>query len=77
MCTGAETDNKPGTGDERPITGQTTGNNPANHHAAMAKMARFTSADAAWMEPAERSLKWALDHGIKGVEQFGRELVFL
>jgi len=66
-----ETDNQPGTGDERPITGNVTGNNPSHDHASMAKMALWAADKPAWAEPAARGLQWALDHGTRGPEQFG------
>lgn len=69
-----ETDNVPGTGDERPVTGQTTGNDPSNHHAAMAKMALYMEDKPAWVEPAARGLAWALSHEIRGAAQFATAL---
>lgn len=65
-----ETDNQPGTGDERPITGNLTGNDPSHDHASMAKMALWADEKPAWVEPASRGLQWALDHGFRGAEQF-------
>jgi len=72
-----ETDNTPGTGDERSITGQTMGNDPSNHHAAMAKMALYAPAAEgipAWAEPAARALEWALAHNARGAAQFATAL---
>ncbi len=65
-----ETDNQPGTGDERPVRGSLTGNNPSHDHAAMAKMALWAPDKAPWVEPAARGLQWALEHGMRGPEQF-------
>ncbi|MBI2432182.1 MAG: glycoside hydrolase family 9 protein [Candidatus Hydrogenedentes bacterium] len=65
-----ETDNVPGTGDERPIRGALTGNDPSEHHAALARVATFVAEPAPWVAAAERGLHWALDHGQRGLAQF-------
>ncbi len=65
-----ETDGKPGTGDERPVTGSLTGNNPSHDFAAMAKMALWETDKAAWTEPARRGLQYAIEHGLRGPEAF-------
>ncbi len=68
-----ETDNLPGTGDERPASVE-RGDNPDEHHAALARIAALIKArggaDAeAWAEPAARSLKFALDNNRRGWHQ--------
>ncbi len=69
-----ETDNIPGTGDERRIRGNETGNDSANHLAAMAKIAAFVDDKTPWIEAAERALKWALDNDKRGPVQFSAAL---
>jgi hypothetical protein len=61
-----ETDNVPNTGDERPMRGSETGNNSAEHAAALARMALLDPADAAWREGAQRALGWLLAHNARG-----------
>lgn len=79
-----ETDNLPGTGDERPL-GAARGDNPDQHHAAVSRLAVFLAGAqtsvakgdnapvplpaSAWAETARRSLQWALDHGRRGPYQ--------
>lgn len=65
-----ETDNVPGTGDERPISGAETGHDPAHHHAALARLAVFTDDKTSWTEAAARSLDYALSKNLRGVLQF-------
>lgn len=76
-----ETDNLPGTGDERPL-GAARGDNPDHHHAAVSRLAVFLAGAATsvakgedapvsvpasvWAETAKRSLQWALDNGRRG-----------
>lgn len=76
-----ETDNLPGTGDERPL-GAARGDNPDHHHAAASRLAVFLAGaatsvakgedapvavpSAVWIETAQRSLQWALDNGRRG-----------
>ncbi|MBP8131173.1 MAG: glycoside hydrolase family 9 protein [Candidatus Hydrogenedentes bacterium] len=76
-----ETDNLPGTGDERPL-GAERGDTPDHHHAAVSRLAVFLAgaetvvakgddapvpvSAAAWIETARRSLRWALDSGRRG-----------
>ena len=62
-----ETDNKPGTGDERPITGTETGNDPGMHALAMMQIARFAKEPKPWIEAADRSFQYMTAKGIKGV----------
>jgi outer membrane protein assembly factor BamB len=61
-----ETDNIPGTGDERPIRGMETGNDASRHAAAMAKIATYVSDKAPWVEAAQRALEWALKNNKRG-----------
>jgi hypothetical protein len=56
-----ETDNKPLTGDERPVTPPESGGDPGSHLNAMAKIARFAPNPTPYVEAAERSLKWLRD----------------
>jgi outer membrane protein assembly factor BamB len=63
-----ETDNLPGTGDERRVT-RSSGDNPDYHQAAMARMALLMPEKEAWIEPAARSLEWALANGRRGICQ--------
>jgi len=72
-----ETDNKPGTGDERPVTGAETGNDSSEHLAAMAKIARYARDQAPWVEAADRGLQWALASGKRGPWVFGAALDLL
>lgn len=65
-----ETDNRPGTGDERPISGPATGNDPGLHAAALARIAASVANPVPWLEPAERSLRWSLEHNQRGIAQF-------
>ena len=62
-----ETDNKPGTGDERPITGADTGNDPGMHAVAMTQIARFAKDKKPWIDAADRSLQYMASKDIKGV----------
>lgn len=63
-----ETDNVPGTGDERRTRGPDTGGDPSEHAAALAKVARLTK-QVHFAETAERSLRWSLEKGQKGIHQ--------
>lgn len=65
-----ETDNRPGTGDERRIHGRETGNDPSLHAAAMARIAASVSKPGPWAEAAEHALHWALGHQLRGVLEF-------
>ena len=56
-----ETDNKPLTGDERPLTPPASGGDPGAHLNAVAKIARVAPNPAPYIEAAERSLKWLQD----------------
>ncbi len=70
-----ETDNVPGTGDERPFDGpEDTGRDPAMHLAATARIARFVDDKAPWVAAAKRALDWAIEHGQKGPLQFSGAL---
>lgn len=66
-----ETDNIPGTGDERPLSHQESGADPSQHHAALARIAAFVKDPAPWIEPAARGLDWALQHGARSPAQCG------
>ncbi len=68
-----ETDNIPGTGDERPAA-CVRGDNPDDHQAALARIASLLHdkgrADVSeWTEPAARSLDYALAQGHRGLAQ--------
>lgn len=68
-----ETDNLPGTGDERPASRE-RGDNPDEHQAALARMAALMKElgrddPAPWAEPAARSLDYALREGRRGWPQ--------
>jgi len=63
-----ETDNLPGTGDERRTRGPDSGGDPSEHAAALAKVARLTKRGD-FTKTAERSLHWSLEKGQKGVHQ--------
>ena len=65
-----ETDNKPNTGDERPVQPPKNGVDSSVHHAAMAKIARYASDREPWLDAAERGLRWALAAKKRGVYQF-------
>jgi endoglucanase len=65
-----ETDNIPGTGDERRLSGQDTGADPGQHHAALARIAVYALDPQPWIEPAARGLAWAVQHGQRGLLQF-------
>jgi len=65
-----ETDNQPGTGDERRVEPARSGCDPSVHHAAMAKIARYVNDKAVWVEAADRGLRWALANKKRGVHQF-------
>ncbi len=63
-----ETDNIPGTGDERRTQGSDTGNDPSEHAAALAKAARLTQRHD-FVVTAEKALGWSLEKGQKGALQ--------
>lgn len=65
-----ETDNVPGTGDERPIVDSETGCDSAQHAVPLARIARFAKDKGPWVEAADRALKWALDTNRRGPTQF-------
>lgn len=69
-----ETDNIPGTGDERPLNGQEMGVDPGRHQAAMARIATYVQDSPEWVAAAERSLRWSLDRGKRGLWQFSAAL---
>jgi endoglucanase len=64
-----ETDNLPGTGDERVLVGMISGNDPSHHTAALAKVARFAPTDPRLLAAAKRSLDWSLAHNRRGTLQ--------
>lgn len=66
----SETDNKPGTGDERRINGAETGNDSSRHAAAMARIAALVADKAPWIEAAERALNRCLANNQRGPLQF-------
>ncbi len=63
-----ETDNIPGTGDERPITEASVGS--AVHTAAMARIARYVKNPAPWVEAAKRGMAYAIKNDQRGPQQF-------
>ncbi len=63
-----ETDNIPGTGDERPVSRE-RGDNPDFHQAALARIATLVQDKEPWVETAARSLNWALQNKRRGVYQ--------
>ena len=69
-----ETDNKPGTGDERRIRGNETGNDSSQHAAAMARIACCVADKTPWIEAAERALNRALANNQRGPLQFSAAL---
>ncbi len=68
-----ETDNKPGTGDERRLSAA-AGANPDFHHATLARLATYMQTPGPWADAAARSLRWALDQGRRGVCQLSTAL---
>ena len=69
-----ETDNKPGTGDERRISGNETGNDSSQHAAAMAAIAKYVPEKAAWIEAAQRALNRTLANNQRGPLSFAAAL---
>ena len=70
-----ETDNIPGTGDERAFdSDEDSGRDSAIHLAAMAKIARYVEDKDPWLEAAKRALDWALANGKRGPVQFAAVL---
>ncbi|MCC6490472.1 MAG: glycoside hydrolase family 9 protein [Candidatus Hydrogenedentes bacterium] len=69
-----ETDNIPGTGDERRIRGNETGNDSGNHVAAAAKIARFIPDNAPYLEAAQRAFQWRAAQGRKDALQLSAAL---
>ena len=69
-----ETDNVPGTGDERRIHGNETGNDSGNHVAAAAKIARFVPDNAQYLEAAQRAFQWRAAQGRKDALQLSAAL---
>jgi len=65
-----ETDNKPGTGDERPVQPPRPGSDSGLHHAALAKISRYVTDKGQWVEAADRGLRWAIKNKKCGVYQF-------
>ncbi len=61
-----ETDNIPGTGDERVLLKSISGNDPSIQTAACAKVARYAPDASKYVEAAKRGLNWALEHKIRG-----------
>lgn len=66
-----ETDNLPGTGDERPVTKPETGVDPSQHLAALARIATLINDKAAWIETADRALGWCLERNISNAAVCG------
>ena len=70
-----ETDNIPGTGDERPAS-CVRGDNPDDHQASLARIAALLHDKgrtdvSEWVEPAARSLDYALGQNHRGLAQLG------
>lgn len=69
-----ETDNLPGTGDERPVEAL-SGVDSSNQLAAVARIARLIDGDKTpWVEAAKRALEWALANEKRGPMQFSAAL---
>jgi outer membrane protein assembly factor BamB len=69
-----ETDNIPGTGDERPVLME-SGQDPTIHVAALAKVARYVDgADTRYVAAAERGVRWCVQHHLASAELFGAAL---
>ncbi len=64
-----ETDNIPGTGDERILKVRSSGGNSSIHTAAMAKVARLTKSNKQYIEAAKRGLDWTLKNDKSDVWQ--------
>lgn len=64
-----ETDNQPGTGDERKPDPNGTGDSSV-HAAALARVARAAAGNPAYAEAAGRALQWAIDQNLRGPMQF-------
>jgi endoglucanase len=69
-----ETDNFPNTGDERRIRGAESGNDPANHMAASAKIARFIEPQEAYIEAAQQAFAWRAERGSRDARQLSGAL---
>ncbi|MDQ1257499.1 MAG: hypothetical protein QG656_2105, partial [Candidatus Hydrogenedentes bacterium] len=69
-----ETDNIPGTGDERSMGGAETGNDSVYQLGAMARIARYAADKTPWVEAADRALGWAQKNGQRGPLQFAAVL---
>ncbi|MCL4692946.1 MAG: glycoside hydrolase family 9 protein, partial [Candidatus Hydrogenedentes bacterium] len=69
-----ETDNIPNTGDERRIRGAESGNDPANHLAAAAKIARFVEPNDAYVEAAKQAFAWRAERGSRDARQLSAAL---
>jgi hypothetical protein len=67
-----ETDNIPGTGDERHITEAST--DSSQHTAAMARIARYVRDPAPWVEAAKRGMAYAIKNDKRGPLQFSAAL---
>ncbi|HUU32113.1 MAG TPA: glycoside hydrolase family 9 protein, partial [Phycisphaerae bacterium] len=62
-----ETDNIPGTGDERAVGGNDSGNDSSMHAAALAAIALYTAGDKGpWIETAQRALDRCIAQGQGG-----------
>jgi len=64
-----ETDNKPSTGDERALDTESS-LDPSFHAAALARTARLTEHNAAFVNAAKNALHWALENDLRGPLQF-------
>ena len=70
-----ETDNVPGTGDERTFDHDPdTGRDSGYHTASMARIARFIDDNAGYIEAAKRGLEWAVQNGKQGPLQLSAAL---
>lgn len=69
-----ETDNIPGTGDERRVRPPETGNDSSHHAAALARIARYVKDNAPFVEAAVRGLQWALHNNKRGHLQLSAAL---
>ncbi len=69
-----ETDNIPNTGDERRIRGKVSGNDPANHMAAAAAIARLLEPGNLYLEAAQRAFDFRSQQGKRDAYQLSAAL---
>ncbi|MBN1348703.1 glycoside hydrolase family 9 protein, partial [candidate division KSB1 bacterium] len=64
-----ETDNIPGTGDERILKDRESGGNSSVHTAAMAKIARYHPENKKYIDAAKRGMAWARKNNVRNPYQ--------